>query len=84
MVSRAWVALKYGSVKSIALARSSVIVMPAAAMSQVPELSAWPDWMPSKPVISTAISRSLASATSFMRSMSKPTISPPCLNSKGL
>src|SRR3712207_130711 len=40
--------------------------------------------MPSKPVTVISISRSLASATFFIRSMSNPTISPPCLNSKGL
>ena len=68
----------------MAFSRAGVIVMPAAATSQVPVLRAWPDWMPSKPVISSSLVRSLASATLSIRSMSKPTMSPPCLNSKGL
>ena len=82
-VMSAWVASKYGSEKSMTSARASVIVMPAAATSQTPEFSACPDWMPSKPVISTAFSSPLALAISSMRDMSNPTTSLPSLNSNG-
>ena len=63
--------------------RSSVIDMAPAATSHWPVLRASPETMVSQPMSTTSVSRLSASAAILSTSMSKPTTSPPSVNSKG-
>jgi hypothetical protein len=82
--SSACVASKYGSEKSSTFARSSVIVMPAAAASHSPVFRSCPLWMPSNGVLTIFCCRPSSLATRSMMSTSKPTTWPPWLNWNGL
>src|SRR2546421_12122973 len=84
LATSAWVALKYGSEKSMFCLRASVIVMPAADRSHWPALKSAPDWMPSNGVSLISCSTPSFLATRSIRSTSKPTTLSPCWNSNGL
>ena len=60
----------------MAFLRSSVIVMPAAAMSHLPVDRSWPDLMPSNGVSTMACSTPSFLATRSIMSTSKPIVLP--------
>ena len=83
LVISAWVALKYGSVKSMTASRSALIVIAPAPTSHWPLLSASPVVIVSHATSRTSVSRPLASAAISSTAGSKPTTSPPSVNSNG-